>query len=268
MAKLEFDRTGVERLMAHAKSCDSWNVPYGTPENQGKPQLMLVKDDGIYLMSNGIGQDDGREPVYAKGYEPGSEDLWDRCRDAVGGDDFAEYIALTDLEPIPFVAKKLIVNMRADTFTVVWDQLDLPKVPTGLFRVGDTVVVNHPKYPGKWTITKINPKNLKLSPVGGGRGLNAPKTMCTKVDPDATLPETTVALVERRTPYSPGQFVRFTGTWNQLKTNTVMVVIADKGDRVNCARLGGDGHGGYFRIGPRNLEAVPNQDVIFDDFPI
>ena len=30
--------------------------------------------------------------VYAKGYEPDSDDCWDRCRDAVGGDDFGERV--------------------------------------------------------------------------------------------------------------------------------------------------------------------------------
>lgn len=52
------------------------------------PRLWWVKDDGTYLMSNGEGD---RPPVaYAEGYEPGTPDLWDRTRDACGGDDFVE----------------------------------------------------------------------------------------------------------------------------------------------------------------------------------
>ena len=62
--------------------------------------LWLVKDHGIYLMSNGRPglPDDEDEPegrskiVYAIGYDPRTGDVWDKCRDAVGGDDFSEEI--------------------------------------------------------------------------------------------------------------------------------------------------------------------------------
>ncbi len=63
----------------------------------------FVKDAGIYLMSNGSPalldpQQVLRDPntqhslvVYAEGYGP---DNWDGCREAVGGDDFAEVVGL------------------------------------------------------------------------------------------------------------------------------------------------------------------------------
>ena len=59
-----------------------------------KPALWLVKDEGIYLMSNGKG-DDRPDVVYAKGFNPKERDrmdVWDDARAAVGGDDFAELI--------------------------------------------------------------------------------------------------------------------------------------------------------------------------------
>lgn len=65
---------------------------------------MLVKDDGIYLMSNGEpglpGADTVNRVVYARGYEalpvtaPTEERMirYDKVKDAVGGDDFAEFL--------------------------------------------------------------------------------------------------------------------------------------------------------------------------------
>jgi hypothetical protein len=62
------------------------------------PSLCLVHDRGIYMMSNGIpvlpgsGEDGHSLCVYADGYSPDDEDWWERARDAVGGDDFGEYL--------------------------------------------------------------------------------------------------------------------------------------------------------------------------------
>ena len=43
---------------------------------------------------NGWGEKDYKNNVvvYAKGYEPDSDDCWNRCREAVGGDDFGEAV--------------------------------------------------------------------------------------------------------------------------------------------------------------------------------
>ncbi|MCY4641756.1 MAG: DUF3085 domain-containing protein [Gammaproteobacteria bacterium] len=57
-----------------------------------KPALWLVKDNGIYIMSNGDG-DNRPDVVYAQGYNPNKDgDMWDKCRDAMGGDDCCELI--------------------------------------------------------------------------------------------------------------------------------------------------------------------------------
>jgi len=100
--------------------------------------LWFVKDSGIYLMSPGVypeGQDPhkiaeaekaamlGTKPstkvplTYAEGYNPelatsldDSMALYDKCRDAVGGDDFCEFIPAQWVE----IAKE----HRADAFVI------------------------------------------------------------------------------------------------------------------------------------------------------
>ena len=67
-------------------------------ETTGKPGLWLVKDSGIYLMSNGSpglphtksnhNRDSLLKVAYANGYGPLAD--YDTIRQAVGGDDFTE----------------------------------------------------------------------------------------------------------------------------------------------------------------------------------
>lgn len=99
-ATLRFDLTAVTELVRHAENTPSRAPAFGQPDNP-PPSLWLVKDDGIYVMSNGRDpqpRPDGRRfppPVYAHGFSPDDPDVWDRARDAVGGDDFVEVIADT-----------------------------------------------------------------------------------------------------------------------------------------------------------------------------
>ena len=100
---LVFDGSAVLELLAHAKNAPKHTSPYGLTPNPG-PGLMLVKDDGIYLMSNGepnlSGTDTVNKVVYARGYEalPATASTeeriarYDKVRDAAGGDDFAEFL--------------------------------------------------------------------------------------------------------------------------------------------------------------------------------
>ena len=56
--------------------------------------VWMVKDNGIYIM-NAHKRKGGNIVVYADGYNPDlNDDWWEDCRDAVGGDDFAEFIPL------------------------------------------------------------------------------------------------------------------------------------------------------------------------------
>ncbi len=66
-------------------------------------RVILVKDHGVYLMSE-IGESkpdgNGRKRVaYATGCNPDVDDFdtwWNRARDELGGDDFAEYFDIDD----------------------------------------------------------------------------------------------------------------------------------------------------------------------------
>lgn len=94
----------LKKIFQHTKEAEKWSHPYGwegIPANmENTMNIHFVKDDGIYLMSgahkNLIDPEGGNLVVYAIGFEPGSDDLWNRSRDAVGGDDFVEPLPLDD----------------------------------------------------------------------------------------------------------------------------------------------------------------------------
>jgi len=123
--------------------------------------------------------------------------------------------------------------------------------------VGDKVSINDPKFPGVWTIKSVGPKNFVVIPDAGGRGLRAPHHLV--IDPVTTTPGVTVEAV----PYVPvvryhaGEIVRV----EQGRFAGLYVVIADKGDKVNIALLGGDG-GRYVRALRASLTKVDLADVV------
>ena len=120
MTRLRFDMEQVAGLARHAREAPERRMTIAQragiydeercaerqpgEERLAPPCLWLVKDEGIYLMSPGIHRDADpggrsvRPPVaYASGFDPVRDDrmaVWDRARDAVGGDDFAEAIPL------------------------------------------------------------------------------------------------------------------------------------------------------------------------------
>jgi len=120
MTRLHFDMQQVAGLARHAREAPGRRMTiaqraeiYGEDrcgerqpgeERLAPPCLWLVKDEGIYLMSPGIQPETDstqcapRPPVsYACGFDPTRDDrlaVWDRARDAVGGDDFAEPVPL------------------------------------------------------------------------------------------------------------------------------------------------------------------------------
>jgi hypothetical protein len=64
-----------------------------------KPSLWLVKDRGIYLMASAIIKHPAKDQshvCYAEGFEPSVPNCFDKCRSAVGGDDFVEVTDFTD----------------------------------------------------------------------------------------------------------------------------------------------------------------------------
>lgn len=57
--------------------------------------LMLVKDEGVYLMSGSYPTEDRPPVVYAKGMNPTlNPDYYERARDMLGGDDFADFLPI------------------------------------------------------------------------------------------------------------------------------------------------------------------------------
>ena len=128
MTKLTFKADEIRPLIEHARRCGKHRMTYDqlldacggdfdradrlSDEERAElpdvgPGLFLVKDEGIYLMSNGepadtikvsapngSGETDGCRVAYAKGFDPagrGRMDGWNDA-DAGGGDDFSEAI--------------------------------------------------------------------------------------------------------------------------------------------------------------------------------
>lgn len=130
----------------------------------------------------------------------------------------------------------------------------------------DTVYIHGGQYAGAWKIDKVNQVTyLLVTP--DGRRLKAHKSLVH----DQPEPES-IALGQPYVPahvYSPGEFARYTGGPNRnVRTGDVFVVIADKGERVNCATPGGD-DGRYWRwpralITPVSAADVVQQSVMAD----
>jgi Protein of unknown function (DUF3085) len=106
---LRFDLAAVLRLAEDAATATDRRTRWepgptldhpGTQVDAG-PCLMLVRDDGVYLMStNNAAPKDaaGRFPLcYARGFDPRSGDWWSAWnRTGLPGDDFAEYLEVRD----------------------------------------------------------------------------------------------------------------------------------------------------------------------------
>jgi len=120
--------------------------------------------------------------------------------------------------------------------------------------VGDRVRVNDAKYPGVYTIQSVGPKNFVLTPESGGRGLRAPHYMVVDANSDPAPVAAPVVY------YSAGEIVRV----ELGKFAGLYVVIADKGDRVNIARLGGD-NGRYVRMTRNGLTKISVDELLFGD---
>lgn len=119
---LKFKAADVKRVLLHALQATDWTpecLSYGEEPDwkatyaAAKPAVILVHDDGVYLMSAGIPRDPrddeakakhaAGDPVwhsfvaYAEGCHPlKDEDCWEMARQLVGGDDFGEHLSDPD----------------------------------------------------------------------------------------------------------------------------------------------------------------------------
>lgn len=127
MARLVFDAAAVRRVVEHSLAAPKQRdqttgydkktfEPIMTPVPA--PAVLLVHDDGVYLMSNGEPRDirEGERSfvVYAKGCDPQKDaNHWDCSRDLVGGDDFAETLpwARQIKALLDGGARQIVVNM-------------------------------------------------------------------------------------------------------------------------------------------------------------
>lgn len=99
--ELRFPLNQVSTLAEHAMAATehSWPTWDDDKPNPVPPALVWAKDQGTYLLSNGVPRlladpakpDGSSQVVYALGYDS----YFNFTDTAVGGDDFAEYISLT-----------------------------------------------------------------------------------------------------------------------------------------------------------------------------
>jgi len=98
MTKLTFQGSKTLRKLAKVTlDASEFKVPY-SKETTDEASFLLVKDDGIYLMNSCKSPIKEQNIVaYAKGFNPKTnDDCWHDCREAVGGDDFAESIPINE----------------------------------------------------------------------------------------------------------------------------------------------------------------------------
>jgi hypothetical protein len=140
--------------------------------------------------------------------------------------------------------------------------------PARLFR-GATVYVLDPrtraasaKFPGPWTVTKINPRTAKLTQPRDGGGvsvLNADKSLCVSEPPSA--------VVEYRQPWAQGQIVRWPAA-PLAKTGgmTLFTVITDDGSPTITRMVTlGNTTGRYWRkIPAADLQPVTVDEILKD----
>lgn len=91
---LVFEKSGVLRCVHHALHAPRYRG------DDKEPLLYFVHDHGVYLMSNGVYDDENNkaaELVYAKDCNPElDEDWWENSRAKVGGDDFVDVVAIDE----------------------------------------------------------------------------------------------------------------------------------------------------------------------------
>jgi hypothetical protein len=113
--------------------------------------------------------------------------------------------------------------------------------------IGTIVAIDDPRCPGLYKVTNHGPKNATLVPCTAdgalrpGRGARFPGYMLHPADSNAADVLLNGATTNDLFIFDPGALV------TSASRPGVFVVLADKGDKVNIARLGGDS-GRYLRM--------------------
>lgn len=126
MGTLKFDSDEVAGLVRHSAEASD-RVAYLGEKPEG-PGLVLVHDQGVYLLSNGtppqlVGEGPSRVVAYAEGTNPNSDpDWWEVGRCLVGGDDFAQFLPIEPFEDLIAAGAPIVLKV-AD------DEIEIPSPP-------------------------------------------------------------------------------------------------------------------------------------------
>jgi hypothetical protein len=126
MATLRFtDMQVIRSMYEHSRTAPGREHPYGIGAGEATPGLWLVKDAGIYLMSNGAPRQkvDGQTGLlicYAESFDPSKRDRREVQDDAqrVSSDDFIEKV----LEG-PFIERALAEGATEIRITIDADSV-------------------------------------------------------------------------------------------------------------------------------------------------
>ena len=126
---LRFKKSEVQVLLDHAKSATSHREPYSSDRN-APPASLLVGDDGIYLMSNGLptlladgttrsaSADSKACIVYAEECNPemmAFDDWWEAKNESFGGDDGVESLEVESVElGMDFDPEYFVIEMDSE----------------------------------------------------------------------------------------------------------------------------------------------------------
>jgi hypothetical protein len=128
--RLVFKGSEVRKLIDDSKNATERTIPYVGPNKDVPVGLILVKDDGVYLISNAVTEKPPSETgliAFAKGLNAPSKldrldarsEQYDKIRRAVGGDDFAEAVNLNpSTEQLIVDGMDFIVYLTADQITI------------------------------------------------------------------------------------------------------------------------------------------------------
>ena len=97
-ARLRFKSSKtLKDLASNTLAKDKFRIPY-TKKTTKQKGFFFVKDEGIYVMNSYTNEDPKDNlVVYALDYDPHKDDdVWERSWRAVGRDDFAESIPLSE----------------------------------------------------------------------------------------------------------------------------------------------------------------------------